>query len=89
MKIERLELLQQLFEENYCNDSKNMEKALKALRDNDVTQMQSIKILISSLKLSLKEADSIVRNSKFWLDRKEDTDKVRNGFWDALKKFGN
>jgi len=78
-----------IFEEYYSNDTKNIEKSLKILRDNDATQMQSVKILIKSLKVSLKEADSIVRNSKVWVDRKEDTDKIRNGFWDALKKLGS
>jgi len=84
-----MESLMDIFEENYSNDTKNIEKSLKILRDNDATQMQSVKILIKSLKVSLKEADSIVRNSKVWVDRKEDTDKIRNGFWDALKKLGS
>ena len=83
----KIESLQILFNRAYVADTQNMDKALRILRENDATQIESVKVLIKSLKIGLKEADDIVRNSEAWLDKKEDTNQVRGAFWDALSKL--
>jgi len=82
-----LESLAILFKDIYSDDPENLPKALQALKDKRASQIESVKILISSLGLSLKEADDLVRESEAWSSTKKMTDEVRSSFWDTLENF--
>jgi hypothetical protein len=73
MKIENL------FLEEYSRQN-SIEDGLKTLKENGVSQLESLQVLIKVLKLSLKEADSIILNSITWKEQKEDIEKFRDGF---------
>lgn len=83
----KLDSLGLLFQEAYGNDPRNLSKALQVLKDNNASQMESVKTLISTLGLSLKEADNLVRESEAWASTREHTDRIRNSFWDSVEEF--
>jgi hypothetical protein len=59
------------FNELYKKGNKeSLELALKKLKQIGCTQMQSAKLLISVLGLSIREADKIVLNAEAWKGEK-------------------
>ena len=77
----------EIFSSIHLNDDRNIEIALKALKENGVTQIDCVKILISELAISLTKADEIVVNSITWSSHKIITEKFRNEFGDFLESI--
>lgn len=74
------------FKKAYSNNSENLERALRELRNTGASQKESVKVVMSALKISLKEADTIVLNSEVWKDKREENLSFREGFADFLDK---
>ncbi len=53
-------------------DKTNLNSALLYIRDNGANQMESVRVVMLELEVSLKEADGIVIRSSVWSDRKDD-----------------
>ncbi len=61
-------------------NKESLELALKKLKQIGCTQMQSAKLLISVLGLSIREADKIVLNAEAWKEEKAANRAVREEF---------
>lgn len=69
------------FNEIYKKGNKeSMELALKKLKQMGCTQLQSAKLLISMLGLSIREADKIVLNAEAWKKEKAGNTALRSEF---------
>ena len=75
--------LKEVFQAHYT--AGNLEKALVALRKAGASQIDSIKIIMNEIGLSLAEADEAVLNSKVWVDTKDQTQNFRQRFGDVLE----
>ncbi|RYU91771.1 hypothetical protein [Emticicia agri] len=73
------------FNKNY--DVNTIEELLLGLRAMGASQIETIRVLRSELKLSLPEADKIVLNSEAWNDMKEATIQLRENIWEALNSL--
>jgi uncharacterized protein YdhG (YjbR/CyaY superfamily) len=74
------------FNQNY--PSNNLEEVLLGLREMGATQMETLRVLKSELKLTIPEADEIVLNSETWKDMKEANIQLRDEidvFFESLK----
>ena len=63
--------------------SGDVEAALRALREDGYSQIDSVKALRHAMKLTLREADDLVLNSEAWRDHRERTMRLREIFFDA------
>ena len=73
------------FREVYSSNEENLEMALFSLRELGANQIDSLKVLKSELKLSLKKADELILNSNVWADNIDQTIDFRNIFADLLE----
>jgi hypothetical protein len=72
-----------IFKQTYNNllpDS--LETALMAMKIAGASQIDSIRVVMSELKITLREADALILNSKTWENEKELTLKLRNDIAD-------
>jgi hypothetical protein len=72
-----------IFKQTYNNllpDS--LETALMAMKTAGASQIDSIRVVTSELKITLREADALILNSKTWENEKELTLKLRNDIAD-------
>jgi hypothetical protein len=76
--------LEQTVNEIYDGTNESLQTLLIELRKIGLTQMESLKLFMYKLNLSLREADDIILNSKAWEDRKADTLKLRDDFESSL-----
>jgi hypothetical protein len=74
----------EMFEKEF-KGIKDIEHILFLLREEGLTQIQSIAFLKKKTDLSLKEIDTIVLNSKTWNDAKNKNIEFRNSIWDKLE----
>ncbi len=49
----------------------SLETALIAMKIAGASQIDSIRVVMSELKITLREADALILNSKTWEDKKE------------------
>lgn len=59
--------MKRVFKETYIDDNhESLEAALMALKNKGYSQMQTVFLLIETLKLNFVEANRIILNSKTW-----------------------
>ncbi len=73
----------------YNDTPENMEKALLEIRQLGASPMESLRVLMVALKLSIPEADSIILTSETWSDVKNNTTSLREDFQKAWSKSDN
>ena len=64
----------------------NIEVVLKVLRNEGITQIDTVKLIRAKLSIPLSDADKIVLYSDTWRDRKENNIQIRNTFFDSLEQ---
>jgi hypothetical protein len=69
------------FKENFQNNAESLQKILLLLNQKGVSQMQSVKLLMEEMKMSLADADKIVLNSNAWASEFEDNKIFRENFF--------
>jgi hypothetical protein len=75
-----------VFRTHYEGSEESLQLSLLALKQIGCTQVETVKVLISVLGLSLQEADVIVLNSTAWEAEKDDTLKLRDNFGRTLSE---
>ncbi len=65
----------------------NLEESLLELKDAGASQMQSVRIIMKELNISLKEVDQIILHSKSWRKEREGTLDFRNRVFDLIKRI--
>jgi hypothetical protein len=61
-----------IFKQTYNNLSpSSLETALIAMKIAGASQIDSIRVVTSELKITLREADALILNSKTWENEKE------------------
>lgn len=73
----------------YNDTPENMEKALLEIRQLGASPMESLRVLMVALNLSIPEADNIILNSETWSDEKDNTISLREYFQKAWSKSDN
>lgn len=73
-----------IWQDTYCKTEVSLQKTLIKLKESGCTQIDTIKLLIDKLKLTLSEADIIVLNSEAWAKEKDETLKIRKEFDDII-----
>jgi len=63
-----------------------IEVVLKVLRNEGITQIDTVKLIRAKLSIPLSDADKIVLYSDTWRDRKENHIQIRNTFFDSLEQ---
>jgi hypothetical protein len=58
-----------------------MEDAVGILKENGLDQMTSVKVVIKTYSLSLREADSFILNSRHWATHKEGNEWLKNAWF--------
>jgi len=81
--------LKEIFWSIYKEKYQDIEAVIVQLRELGMDQFEIVRLLISELKMSLKEADALVVNSKAWKDFKKSTEDFREQFGDTLEHFNN
>lgn len=74
-------LFEMTFQEIYQNNNENLELALIKLKEQGSDQIDTVKILMKMINLSLSDADTIVLNSTAWKEEKDYTEKLRDNFF--------
>ncbi len=67
-----------IFNENYRGDEESLQAAVRLLRESGYSQMESLKVLVEGLNLSITEADKIILNAKAWSSEKESNLRLRD-----------
>ena len=76
--------------EDYHSNIIDIESVIFSLRNFGLSQMQTTKIVMEKLSISLKDADDLVVKSITWKDKLEETLSLRNSMLDFLEmKFNN
>jgi hypothetical protein len=75
---------EEVFRANYKGNEFSLQECLSELKKIGCTQIQVVKLLMSELQVSLREADRIVINSEAWKQEKQATMNIRNNFEDGL-----
>jgi len=57
--------IEKLFDDNYNN---NIENVLLILKNNNISQIEAIRLLIRKLKISYDKSYDIINSSKIWND---------------------
>ncbi len=65
----------------------SIEAAIKLIKDAGALQIDSIKVLIAELKISLKEADALILNSVAWIQEWEKTERLREDIENVFDKL--
>ena len=78
--------LGEYFNINYRRNESNLQETLLLLKTKGCTQIETVRILIKELNLSLREADNIVLKSKAWENEKKGTAELRDRFGEALSE---
>jgi hypothetical protein len=73
--------LSSLFNKYYAGE-KSIEFVLQKLRGFGASQMECTKTLVFELKISLSEADTIVVNSKAWMDVRDHVIRFRDNMFE-------
>jgi len=76
--------MEDIFNKYYVGTDESLQHCLIALKEQGHSQMDAAKLLISQLKLTLREADVIVLNAKAWEKEKDANVRFREGFEKAL-----
>jgi hypothetical protein len=61
-------------------DEQSLDAALKNLKENGCSQMQSLKIIMTELNLGIREADNLILNSEAWSPERANNIQFRNAF---------
>lgn len=72
----------EIFKQTYKSD--NIEETIETLKKSGATQIDTLKVLMDELNLSLRDADNLVLNANSWEENKEDNQRFRNSAGDAL-----
>jgi len=67
----------------------SLDFALKEIKKAGASQLDSIRVLISELKITLPEADALVLNSVAWQEQKDSTLKFRDHVGNILGELEN
>lgn len=78
------EEIKKIFAENYLGDDDSLQITLKLLKEAGYSQMDSLRILVHELNLSIRDADLIMLNAKAWESEKESNLKLRDELEDYL-----
>jgi hypothetical protein len=75
----------EIFKSTYTPNSQDtLEESLQVLKTSGATQIECLKILISELNISLKEADHIILNSLAWRAEKQITENLRDKIFNEM-----
>jgi len=77
------------FKEIYNSQNKNIQETILELKNIGATQMDCLKIIKKELKLSIKEADNIILNSKAWSNHLESNLNLRDSITNYLENIEN
>lgn len=69
-----------IFKSNYNGTVESVQIILMDLKEKGFTQMQSLRLIMDEMKLSLSDADNIVMNSSAWKSEKEGNEILRDNF---------
>ena len=69
------------------HNSDNIEETMEILKNSGASQMDTLKVLMDELHLSIRDADNLVMNAKIWRDNKEINQGFRDSATDALNYF--
>jgi NifB/MoaA-like Fe-S oxidoreductase len=72
------------FSQNYNSEKNNIEEIILNLRQMGASQVETIRVIMNGLGLTLSESDTIVLNSVAWNDTKDSTDEFREDLGDFL-----
>lgn len=67
----------------------NIENLILIMKEDNLSMMQSTMLLVFKFKLTIKEADHYLLNSKAWQDNKKSVEKLRNDIFDNIDKLNN
>lgn len=73
-----------IFDENYRGDEESLQTTIRLLKESGCSQMESLKMLVQELNLSIIEADRIILNAKAWSSEKEGNLRLRDELDDYL-----
>jgi hypothetical protein len=77
---------EKVFRSIYKENEESLQAVLLALKNMGCTQVETVKLLMSELGISLREADTIILNSTAWQAERENTLKFRDSFGQALSE---
>lgn len=83
------EEMKEIFRTKYRNDPESLQDVLLILKSKGISQMQSVKLLIEEMNLSLSDADNIVLNSRAWINERSENISFRDSFFNTLFKEYN
>jgi hypothetical protein len=72
--------MRMIFKSQYNGTANSIEVILKSLKEKGISQMQSLKLIMDEMKLSISEADNIVMHSNAWGNEKEGNEIFRENF---------
>jgi hypothetical protein len=73
--------------DNHYTSMDDIEIVILKLKEIGLSQMETTKALIDKLKISLKEADGFVVNSKAWRDNYDSLVEFRNRLFDSADEM--
>lgn len=76
-----------IFSQNY--NGSNIEEVIDMLKTVGASQMETLKVLMDELHLSIPDADNIVLNATSWGENKERNLALRNAFFDFLGNYSD
>lgn len=77
--------IDQIFDK-YNPNEENIEEIILQLKDIGLSQMESTKVLMLKLKISLNDADKFIINSKAWKYKFQDNINLRENFFNCLNE---
>ena len=72
--------------DKYNPNEEKIEEIILQLKDVGLSQMESTKVLMLKLKISLIEADKFILNSKTWKNKFQDNINLRKNFFNCLNE---
>ena len=82
-----LEKYREIFRGTYNGD--NIEETIAILKNAGITQIDTVKVLMDELSISIRDADDLVLNAIAWKENKATTEGFRNTFADMLRYLDN
>ena len=75
----------EIFREVYTGD--NIEAVMEILKKSGASQMETLKVLIDELRLSIRDADNVVMNANVWRQNKEINQHLRDSLANEIENF--
>jgi len=85
--IDKLKYFIDLFDKYYNPEINNIDEVIGIMKGNNASLIECVMMMRLKLKLSQKDADTIVLNSEAWKDDKDEILKFRNIIEDKFSNF--